>query len=357
MFFNKIYSIGAFVFLFSILLILKNGFENLNIFTLCASIGLLIMPFFIKFLKKINPNGQPIRDLGPESHLESKKMTPTAGGIFIILGIMLSSLFFCDFQILMPTYLCLILFLGLGFYDDYLKILKSNSRGISEMTKFIGQFLFSSIIVVLIYLKFPDVTKIYIPFFKQIFDIGIWFIPFGIFIIIASSNALNLTDGLDGLAISQFIIIIGFFILTLLGFSESSKFLTNAILNSEMLKFLTITLSFSIVFLWFNTFPAKIFMGDAGSLSLGALIGALSLIFLMPLMLSIFGAIIVFEVLSVIIQVSYFKYTKKKTGEGKRIFLMSPIHHHFEKKNIHENSIVIRMMIISVIMAIISMQI
>lgn len=357
MLFKKVYSIGLIIFLFAIFFVFRDGFTNLNIFMISFVLNLASMPMMIKFLKKINPGGQPIREDGPDSHLETKKGTPTGGGIVMILWILIISFVFSDFKILAPIYLTIIFFMILGFYDDYLKILKSNSKGISEISKFMAQFFFATIITVFIYKQFPDVTKIYIPFLRDVFDIGPWFLPFGIFIIIASSNALNLTDGLDGLAITQFIVIISFFLLSLFGLSFSGKFLTNEILNLEMIRFLFIILGASISFLWYNTFPAKIFMGDSGSLSLGALIGSLSLIFLMPLMLAIFGSVIVMEVMSVILQVGYFKYTKKKTGEGKRIFLMTPIHHHFEKKNIHENSIVIRMLIFSIFMMIISLQI
>lgn len=354
---KKNFIISIFILLIIIFCFFKNGPSNLNILLLSFALNVSLMPFFIDFLKKMNPSGQPIREDGPTSHLQNKKGTQTGGGIFLIFFTICTSLIFCDFKIIWPIYLTLILFISLGIYDDYLKISKSNSKGISEISKFMMQFFFGTIISFLIYKQFPYVSKIYIPFFGMIFDLGIWFIPFGIFIIIASSNALNLTDGLDGLAITQFISIACFFLLTLFGFGKISQFLIEYKLNQEMIKFLFIILGSSFAFLFYNTFPARIFMGDSGSLALGALIGSLSLIFLMPLMLGIFGFIIVIEVLSVIIQVGYFKYTKKKTGAGKRIFLMTPIHHHFEKKNIHENSITIRMFLISIFIIIFALQI
>lgn len=358
---NKTFLFSIILLLLSIFIIFFNQNHYIGIFLFSFSSNMILMPEFIKLLRKLNPNGQPIRQDGPESHILSKKLTQTGGGILLVLLSILISFFYCDFKIILPIYLTLILFTILGFYDDYKKISKKNSKGVSEKFKLLLQLIFSLLITIILYKTVPGIQNIYIPFLSNTIDIGLFFIPFGVFIIIACSNALNLTDGLDSLAITQLIIILLFFGLTILGFSHIGEFLNKIIsisymeINTEIFKFILILLGISFGFLWFNTFPAKIFMGDSGSLSLGALIGVFALIFKSSLILPIIGFIIMLESISVILQVSYFKYTKKKYSEGKRIFLMAPIHHHFEKQNIHETQIMTRMMIFSLISLAISL--
>lgn len=326
---------------------------NAKILINSFSIGLIFMPKFIILMRRIQKYGQPIRLDGPQSHIASKKNTPTMGGVFIIIMTIILSLTFCNTHIVYIPLLCLIFYGILGGYDDFLKIKKNNSKGLSAKKKLAVQIAMGLFFAFMIYSQNHEVTKVYFPFFGQI-DITFWiFIPFATFVIIGASNAFNLTDGLDGLSITQFFVILAFFICITMGLTHHSSFISNYLYDKEMTKVLIVIFGVSLSFFWFNNFPAKIFMGDAGSLAFGALIGVVALMLSLPILLIFSGIILVIETLSVIIQVYVFKKSKGK----RRFFLMTPIHHHFEKQNIHENNITQAMFIMAIVFNIIASQI
>ena len=250
-----------------------------------------------------------------------------------------------------------------GFTDDYLKVIKKYKKGLVAKYKLLGQFLVGLIMAMVIYFapQFDGINSITtIPFLKAVeFDFSIFYIPIIIFIIIATSNAVNLTDGLDGLATGT----VGIVALTLgIIAYVSGNILTADYLNIIYLKgagelsiFCTALAGAALGFLWFNTYPAQVFMGDTGSLALGGAVGALSILVKKEFLLPILGGIFFVEALSVIMQRYYFKYTKKKYGEGKRIIKMAPLHHHFEMTGVPEPKIVMRFYIIAVILAIVTL--
>ena len=297
---------------------------------------------FIKYLSKYQSGGQPIREDGPQSHLEKKQGTPTMGGILIILSILFSCLLLGNLNNIFLI-LSLIVSLGfsfIGFIDDYKKVSKHDYHGISAKLKMVLQIVISIICCYLVYKYTNNDSKIYFPFVKDLFiDIGYLFIPWAIFVIIGSSNAVNITDGLDGLAIVPIIITsICFFIMSYIKPEQQ-----------ELCIFLSALIGSGLGFLWFNTSPAKVFMGDTGSISIGAVLGFIAVILKNEFTYAIIGGIFVIETLSVMIQVLYYKKTKK------RIFLMAPLHHHFEQKGLAETTIVTRFWIISFILAIIGL--
>jgi phospho-N-acetylmuramoyl-pentapeptide-transferase len=328
---------------------------------IAAFISLLISIIFgkniISILKKYQISGQPIRNDGPETH-KDKTGTPTMGGVMIIASSLISCLICCNLGSLFVL-LSLFVFISfglLGFIDDYLKIAKKNSKGISGKAKMITQIIISGIIYVIVANIIPEKhTHIYFPFFKNLYlDLGLLFFPFVILVVSGSSNAVNLTDGLDGLAIVPFglsafcFAVIAYFV----GNKNYASYLH--ILHIPGACELTVVCSSligsSIGFLWFNAKPAEIFMGDTGSLALGGFLGTISILTKQEVMLCIVGGVFVIETLSVIIQVTYFKITK-----GKRIFKMAPIHHHYEKAGLSETKVVIRFWILSLVFAIIAL--
>lgn len=336
-----------------------NIFKYLTFRSICAfmtslCISLIIGSSFIKFIKKFQVSGQPIREDGP-NHF-NKSGTPTMGGLLIILTLFISILFWGNLR---NPYLWLMLINLLGFsciglYDDILKIKIKNSYALSAKMKFFLQIIFATIIFYLLKEYSPDFFNyLTIPFtkgYKIELPTMLFFLLF-IFILVGSSNAVNLTDGLDGLAIVPIVIVAFVFglIAYLTGHFHFSQYLNIIFIKNsgELVIFCSALIGSGLGFLWFNAPPAKVFMGDTGSLSLGASLGLLSIIVKHELILAIVGGIFVVEAVSVIIQVFYFKCT------GKRIFLMSPIHHHFEKKNWPETVIVIRFWIVSIILAVI----
>ncbi len=312
----------------------------------------------IIFLKKWNEQGQPIRELGPETH-RSKAGTPTMGGIMIIIPSVIVTLLFCDLENIY-VWLFIVVFLSfatLGFYDDYLKVIKKNHYGISAKKKLLIQLLIT-IPVCIIILKFAPhahATDLSFPYFKSIFlNLGYFYIPFTVFVVIGASNAVNLTDGLDGLAIVP--ISISFTCFALISYLVGNVVYANylQIIYSPGVAELTVICSSiigaSLGFLWYNAQPAEIFMGDTGSLALGGALGLLSVITKQELLLAIIGGLFVIETFSVIIQVYYFKATG-----GKRFFKMAPIHHHFEKRGWSESKVVVRFWIIAIIFAVIGL--
>ncbi len=313
---------------------------------------------FIKYLKSSSHFSQPIRDDGPISHVIKKAGTPTFGGVLIILAITISTILWANLNniFVLISLFSLLSFALIGFFDDFFKIKFKNSKGISASTKILFQFIFSLMIFYLISISIsPDQRYLFnMPYFKNlIFDIGYFYFPFAIIVIIGSSNAVNLTDGLDGLATVPLILVaLTFILITYLSgniiFSEYLKII-NIKNISEVCILLGATVGACLGFLWFNAPPAKIFMGDTGSLALGALMGTVSLISKHEVVLLVAGGLFVLEAMSVIIQVFSFKVF------GKRVFRMAPLHHHFEKKGWEESTIVIRFWIISIILVLIAL--
>ena len=329
---------------------------GLSVFTSLA-IVLLIGGPFIKFFSN-QKIFNPIRGDGPEDHIVKKIGTPTMGGVIILFGLLISVLLWADLSninILFCMYIT-VSFGLLGAFDDFKKIKYSNSSGISSKLKITLQILLAVIGVSLFvyYADFQDMTNLYFPFFKNlIFNLGWFFIPFSVFVIIGSSNAVNLTDGLDGLATVPVILVAACFafISYVTGNIVFSNYLQIPYIEGtgEISIFCGAIIGSCLGFLWFNAPPAKIFMGDTGSLSLGGSLGAVGIITKHEIVLAITGGLFVLEAVSVMVQVISFKLT------GKRIFKMAPIHHHFEKKGWPESTVVIRFWIISIILAMIGL--
>ena len=329
---------------------------GLSVVTSLTIIFLIGTPL-IKYFARKQITG-PIRQDGPIDHIVKKSGTPTMGGLMILIGIIVSTILWADLKNL---YIWIVLFvctsLGLlGFLDDYLKIKLKNSSGINAKLKFLGQLIIS-LIAILALVYFTDhetISNLYFPFFKNfILHMGLFFIPFGIFVIIGSSNAVNLTDGLDGLATVPVILVASCFafISYVTGNIVFSDYLQIPYIEGtgEVSIFCGAIIGSCLGFLWFNAPPAKIFMGDTGSLALGGSLGAVGIITKHEIVLAITGGLFVLEAVSVMVQVISFKLT------GKRIFRMAPIHHHFEKKGWPESTVVIRFWIISIILAMIGL--
>ena len=354
--------------LYSLLLNLVDQFSFLNVFKyLTFRTGLSIITsmtvvFFIgspliKFFSNQKITG-PIREDGPDQHLIKKIGTPTMGGIMILIGILSGTLLWSDLSNYYVWFLILVVtsFGLLGAIDDYIKIKKRNSSGLSSKSKFFLQIILA--IIAINYLNnvvgHDHLKNLYFPFFKNlILNLGIFFVPFCIFIIVGSSNAVNLTDGLDGLATVPVILVASCFafICYVVGNTVFANYLQIPYIENvgEVAIFCGSIMGSCLGFLWYNAPPAKIFMGDTGSLSLGSSLGAVSIISKHEIVLAIVGGLFVLETASVVIQVISFKLT------GKRIFRMAPIHHHFEKKGWPESTIVIRFWIISIILALIGL--
>ena len=300
----------------------------------------------------------PIRQDGPIDHIIKKTGTPTMGGVIIIIGILFSTFLWADLSNIYVWTLIFVSFsLGcLGLLDDVLKIKYKNSQGLKSRYKFLGQLLISSITLFII-IKLSDhryIYDLYFPFFKNlIWQMGLFFIPFALFVIIGASNAVNLTDGLDGLAtVPVMLVALSFTLISyVVGNTIFSEYLQIQYIPDvgELSIFCGSIVGSCLGFLWYNAPPAKIFMGDTGSLSLGGSLAAIAIIVKHEIVLAIIGGLFVLETASVIIQVVSFKLT------GKRIFKMAPIHHHFEKKGWAESTIVIRFWIIAIIIALVGL--
>lgn len=319
---------------------------------------LYIGPKIIVWLKSKQAEGQPIRLDGPESHLITKKGTPTMGGLMILVSVTVSTLLWSDIKN-MYMWIVLAVMIGfgaIGFADDYLKLTKKNTKGLSERKKLFWQAVFSLLAVLFIQMVMhPDLAAhISVPFFKHILiDAGVLYIPFVMLVIVGASNAVNLTDGLDGLAIVPIAIVAGCFafIAYLVGRVDFSNYLQLNFVSGagELAVFCSALVGASLGFLWFNSQPAEVFMGDTGSLSLGGALGAVSVITKHEFVLAIIGGLFVIEALSVIIQVASYKTRKK------RVFKMAPIHHHFEKCGWPESKVVIRFWIVACVFALIGL--
>jgi len=354
--------------LYNFLISLVDQFSALNVFRYLTfrtglsvissmAIVFLIGGTFIKFIESRKLTGQ-IRDDGPEDHIVKKVGTPTMGGILILVGILFGTLLWADLN---NSYVWILLMVAtsfglLGAVDDYLKVKRKNSKGISSVTKIIWQIILSLIAVFLL-IKYVDnehLKNLYFPFLKNLtLHLGLFFIPFVIFIIVGSSNAVNLTDGLDGLAtVPVMLVALSFTLICyVVGNTVFSEYLQIPYIANvgEASIFCGSIVGACLGFLWYNAPPAKIFMGDTGSLSLGGSLGAVSVISKHEIVLGIIGGLFVLETVSVIIQVVSFKLT------GRRVFKMAPLHHHFEKKGWAESTVVIRFWIISIILALVGL--
>lgn len=337
-------------------------FRSITFRTGGAIVTSLIICFFIakpmiRWLKSKQSEGQPIRDDGPETHFK-KAGTPTMGGLMILISVVISALLWCDLTNPFVWYSLLVMvgYGAIGFADDFLKLTKRNTKGLSGKLKILGQLVIGSIATFGIMHALPEGMQTHLapPFFKDVlFNLSWFFIPWALIVIIGASNAVNLTDGLDGLAIVPVAIAAGCFglIAYLVGRVDYSAYLYlhHVPGSAEIAIICGALIGGAMGFLWYNAPPAAIFMGDTGSLAMGGFIGTIAVITKHEIVLSIIGGLFVLETVSVIIQVASFKLT------GKRVFAMAPLHHHFEKKGWSEPTIVIRFWIIAVILALVGL--
>ncbi|MDR1311704.1 MAG: phospho-N-acetylmuramoyl-pentapeptide-transferase [Burkholderiaceae bacterium] len=349
------------------------------------TIGLVAGPAVIRLLTRMKV-GQTVRQDGPQTHL-SKSGTPTMGGVLVLIGIGVSTLLWCDWSNRF-VWVVLVVTLGfgaIGWVDDYRKVVHKNPKGMSSKEKYFWQSLIG--IFAALYLAFsvsgknnlegwrlfvewlhsglapdlPEKADLIVPFFKTIsYPLGVWgFIALTYCVIVGSSNAVNLTDGLDGLAIMPTIMVgaaLGVFAYLTGNFTYAHYLFIPYIPGSgELLIFCGAMSGAGLAFLWFNAYPAQMFMGDVGALALGGALGTIAVIVRQEIVLFIMGGIFVAETVSVMLQVTYFRYTKKKYGAGRRIFLMAPLHHHFEQKGWKETQVVVRFWIITMLLVLIGL--
>jgi phospho-N-acetylmuramoyl-pentapeptide-transferase len=321
-------------------------------------VAFVLGPRVIRWLKSVQKQGQPIRLDGPERHLTEKKGTPTMGGLLILGSLGISTLLWGDLR---NGYVWAVLFVtmgygALGFWDDYLKVTKRNTRGVSGRTKLVVQAVIGLVASIWItsLTHGPLGTALAIPVFKGAFIQLGWFFPvFGMLVMMGASNAVNLTDGLDGLAIVPTMVAAAVF--TLIAYLVGNRIFADylqldpVIGSGELAVFCCALIGAGMGFLWFNAPPAAVFMGDIGALGLGGALGAVAMVTKHEIVLMIVGGLFVVETMSVIIQVFWYKRT------GRRVFLMAPLHHHFEKKGWAEPTIVIRFWIISMILALVGL--
>ncbi|MEI2807187.1 MAG: phospho-N-acetylmuramoyl-pentapeptide-transferase [Albidovulum sp.] len=319
--------------------------------------GFLFGRPLIDLLRRRQGKGQPIRDDGPQSHF-AKAGTPTMGGLLILSAILVSTLLWARLD---NPYIWIVLFVTygfglIGFADDYAKVTRQNTKGVSSRVRFLLGLLIAALAGGLAAWAHPAelTNQLAFPIFKNaLFNLGWFFVPFAMVVVVGAANAVNLTDGLDGLAIMPVMIAAGTLgiIAYAVGRSDFTEYLGVHYVpgTGEILIFTAALIGGGLGFLWYNAPPAAVFMGDTGSLALGGALGAIAVVTKHEIVLAIVGGLFVVEALSVIIQVGYFKRT------GKRVFLMAPIHHHFEKKGWAEPQIVIRFWIISLILALIGL--
>lgn len=323
-------------------------------------ISFVLGPRMINMLRMRQGKGQPIREDGPESHIIQKAGTPTMGGLLILLSVVISTLLWGNLHspFLWTVFLVTVSFGAIGFYDDYLKVSRQNPKGFSGKIKLVLEFLIAAIACYVVAGAITPEdgfnTGLAIPLLKNTWiNLGIFFIPFGCLVIVGSANAVNLTDGLDGLAIVPVMIACMSlaFIAYLVGNFNFSEYLGVPFVkgSAEVTIFLGAIIGAGLGFLWYNAPPAMIFMGDTGSLALGGALGSTAVAIKHEIVLAIIGGLFVLEAVSVIVQVASFKLT------GKRVFRMAPIHHHYEKKGWAEPTIVIRFWIIAIVLALIGL--
>lgn len=336
-----------------------NVFRYITFRTVGAALTALILclllgPWLIRRLSR-NRIEQSIREEGPQSHFV-KKGTPTMGGTLILCTILAATLLWADVRNL---YLALVILVTasfgiLGFVDDYIKVMRQDSRGLSVRTKLIVQCLVAIGVSSFLYWHPGFETTLDFPFLKRLrIDLGIWYIPFATLVIVGASNAVNLTDGLDGLAIGPVMIAGGTYLVFayVAGHVQFAEYLQihHIAGSGELAVFCGALVGAGLGFLWFNAYPAQMFMGDVGSLPLGGALGTVAIVTKQELLLAVVGGVFVVEALSVIVQVVTYRST------GKRIFQMAPIHHHFELKGWAEPKIVVRLWIVSVVLALLAL--
>jgi phospho-N-acetylmuramoyl-pentapeptide-transferase len=352
--------------LYHLLVPLADKFEPFNLFRYLTFrsggavvtslfLSFALGPSFIAWLKRKQREGQPIRSDGPENHLVTKQGTPTMGGVLILTALAVSTLLWAD---LSNGYVWVTLFVtvgfgAIGFLDDYQKLTRRSSRGLPGRLKLAAEFAIAAVgaIVIVALTREPLATSFAVPFFKSaLFHLGWFFVPVAMVVMTGASNAVNLTDGLDGLAIVPAMIAAGCFALIsyLVGNIVFANYLqiNHVPGTGELSVFCAAMVGSGLGFLWYNAPPAMVFMGDTGSLAIGGALGVVSVITKHELVLAIIGGLFVLETVSVIVQVASFKLT------GRRVFRMAPLHHHFEKKGWQEPTIVIRFWIIASILAI-----
>jgi phospho-N-acetylmuramoyl-pentapeptide-transferase len=317
-------------------------------------VSFMLGPTLIRMLRSRQNGGQPIRDDGPESHLLTKRGTPTMGGFLILFALTVSTLLWADLSngYVWVALTVTIAYGAIGFLDDYRKVIRRDSKGLPGKAKLLLQVIIAGSAALWITELSPETLQnmLAVPFLKSLLvDLGPAFVALTVLVVVGASNAVNLTDGLDGLAIVPVMIAAGVFALIayLAGNSVFSNYLQIHYVpgSGELTVFCGALVGGGLGFLWFNAPPAKVFMGDTGSLSLGGALGVISVITRHELVLAIVGGLFVLETVSVIVQVISFKLT------GKRVFKMAPLHHHFEKKGWAESTIVIRFWIIATILA------
>lgn len=356
MFYHLLYPLAKYSIVFNVLRYIT--FRSIGAFITSLIFTMLVGPAFIRMLKNKAAVETIDEDL-PEKH-RIKQGTPTMGGLIILVSLMVSSLLWnilTNSAILM-MYLATFWLGAFGFIDDYLKNFVKSKKGLIPKYKLWGQISIGLILTLAIYYSSGSkdaITALQIPFLKGFYiEMGWFFIPFVVFLITGSSNAVNLTDGLDGLAAGTMAIAaLGLGVMSYL----KGNFIVADYLNLEFIPnageltvFISALIGTLIGFLWFNSYPAQVFMGDTGSLALGGMLAIISVLLKEQIFLLIIGLIFVTETFSVIIQRSWFKYTKRKYGQGRRVFLIAPIHHHFELKGIHEAKIVMRFYIVAILL-------
>ncbi len=336
-----------------------NVFRYITFRTIYAAITALVIcfilgPWLIRKLKALQI-GQPVRENGPGSHL-IKQGTPTMGGILIIFAVVVSTLLWANLAVDYIWFVLLITvgFGIIGFLDDYRKFTYNHSRGVSGRVKFMSELLLAGIVSLALYFKPGFTSNLTVPFFKTVLpDLGMFYIPLAIFIIVGAANAVNLTDGLDGLAIGPSITSFMTYLLFayFAGNIKIAAYLQVPYVpgTGELAIFCGAVVGASIGFLWYNSYPAQMFMGDVGSLSLGGALGTIAVLTKQEILLVIVGGIFVLETFSVILQVGWFKISG-----GKRLFKMAPIHHHFELAGWAEPKIIVRFWIISILLALVA---
>ena len=348
-----------FLYPFSEIISYFNVFRYITFRTIYAIITALVISFFLGpwMIRKLRSLriGQPIREDGPDSHY-SKEGTPTMGGILIIFAVVVSTLLWARLDV---DYIWFILMLTLGFgligfADDYRKLVNRNSRGVPGKTKLLAEIAVALTVSTLLYMKPGFTQNLTIPFFKMMLpDLGWGYVILSTFIIVGAANAVNLTDGLDGLAIGPATICFGTYLLFayLTGNIKTAGYLQIPYVAGagELAVFCGAMVGAGVGFLWYNSYPAQVFMGDVGSLSLGGALGCIAVMTKQEILLAIVGGIFVIETVSVIFQVGWFK-----VSNGHRVFRMAPIHHHFELKGWPEPKVIVRFWIISILLALVA---
>jgi len=352
MLYNLLYPLSSDITVFNVFRYIT--FRSVWAFVTALTISVLCGPFVIEWLKKIKCRQTILECV--TTH-QAKAGTPTMGGLLIIISVFASILLWADLtnQYIWLTMLVYLGFGAVGFWDDYIKVSQKHNKGLSASAKFISLLIVSGIAVGLLLNEASYSADLTFPFFKNVVvNLGFFYLPFAVFVLVAASNAVNLTDGLDGLAIVPTIIAVGVFsvFLYVTGHVSFAQYLQITYIPNvgEVAVFCGALIGAGLGFLWFNAYPAQVFMGDIGSLSLGGVLGFIAVLCKQELILIIVGGLFVAETLSVILQVGYFKLT-----HGRRIFRMAPLHHHFEMKGIPESKIIIRFWIVSILLGLIAL--